>query len=387
MAITIGLAPVATEIDANGMVATAGDVTYPITPADVGAGSFVATDQIYIDHDKPNGVISAGLNGGALFDVYAPSTSGESWSEYSTPAPSVWNDVVYAGGQFVVVGRVVTPLIMTSPDGITWTPQTGLEAGTDLTGITYGGGLYVAVGDDSFTTTVATSPDTIVWTKRTLSGSYYGVTYGNSIFVASGNSRLASSTDGLTWATQTLPESPIAYRDVCYSITLGLFVAVASTGTNRVATSPDGITWTGRSCPSQAWYSVACSNDILVAVSNTGTLQSMTSTNGIDWTLSDIGTGGSLDYQKIRYLGGLFVALHNDGFTDNFSTSADGLTWLSYSAPIDRLACVAADSSNYVVLSGISLSRDEVVITPLTKLPVTEDLKPVFFSDGVVLVR
>ena len=75
--------------------------------------------------------------------------------------------------------------ILTSPDGASWTQRT---SGTSnrLRGVTYGNGLFVAVG---YGGTILTSPDGVSWTARTsgTSNDLFGVTYGNNAFVAVGS--------------------------------------------------------------------------------------------------------------------------------------------------------------------------------------------------------
>jgi hypothetical protein len=58
---------------------------------------------------------------------------------------------------------------------------------TNLRAVTYGNGLFVAVGDSGV---VITSSDGITWTSRTsgVNNILYGITYGNGLFVAVGNS-------------------------------------------------------------------------------------------------------------------------------------------------------------------------------------------------------
>jgi hypothetical protein len=67
---------------------------------------------------------------------------------------------------------------------VNWTRRT---SGTSdwLFGVTYGNGLFVAVGWDG---TILTSPDGVNWTARTsgTSNCLSGVTYGNGLFVAVG---------------------------------------------------------------------------------------------------------------------------------------------------------------------------------------------------------
>ena len=55
-----------------------------------------------------------------------------------------FNAITYANGIFVAVGY--NGAILTSPDGVTWTPR--ISGTTDsLYGVTYGNGTFVAVGD------------------------------------------------------------------------------------------------------------------------------------------------------------------------------------------------------------------------------------------------
>ena len=76
-------------------------------------------------------------------------------------------------------------LTVTLPPGATWTPQ---NSGTSdpLYGVTYGGGQFVAVGEDG---TILTSPNGVHWTPQNsrTSNWLYGVTYGNNTFVVVGD--------------------------------------------------------------------------------------------------------------------------------------------------------------------------------------------------------
>ena len=66
---------------------------------------------------------------------------------------------------------------------MTWTQRASV-ADNGLYGVTYGNGLFVAVGDDG---AILASPDGVTWTARTLGGKgLHGVTYGNGLFVAVG---------------------------------------------------------------------------------------------------------------------------------------------------------------------------------------------------------
>ncbi|MGA0920411.1 MAG: hypothetical protein ACO3SD_06835, partial [Gemmatimonadaceae bacterium] len=173
-----------------------------------------------------NGVfvaVAAGSETGGTNHVMR-STDGITWTAHGGNAVGLVS-VTYGGGQFVAVGTnttIANQTVMTSTDGITWATQTA-HAGA-WHGVTYGrdasgNGLYVAVSNGAtesvlpFTQRVMTSPDGVTWTPQTTppylavssgtaTADWRMVTYGNGRFVASalnGGGRLMSSTDGVNW--------------------------------------------------------------------------------------------------------------------------------------------------------------------------------------------
>ena len=93
---------------------------------------------------------------------------------------------------------------MTSPDGITWTFRDAPAETISWFSVTYGNGLFVAVGDSGG---VMTSPDGITWTARTAAeaNQWQAVTYGNGVFVAtadSGTNYVMTSLDTTTFLTR-----------------------------------------------------------------------------------------------------------------------------------------------------------------------------------------
>jgi hypothetical protein len=113
---------------------------------------------------------------------------------------------------------------MTSPDGTTWTVQSGI-VNNDWKAVTFGDGRFVAVSVSVPGNLVMTSPDGITWTTTASAADIYwsSVTYANGLFVAvaqsgSGNRVMTSgffsggsaSTDPATWITiaQGLPLTP-----------------------------------------------------------------------------------------------------------------------------------------------------------------------------------
>ena len=282
---------------------------------------------------------------------------GTTWTMRTSDVAYNWRSITYGNGLFVAVGVVNSGTsatgnrVMTSPDGITWTTRT--SADSDWRSVTFGNGLFVAV---SYYTAnpikVMTSPDGINWTPRTAPNSaWYSVTYGNGLFVAvaySGTNRVMTSPNGFTWTARTAA-STNSWRSVTFGN--GIFVAVNSSGEgNRVMTSPDGITWTSRTTPvDNNWYSVTYGNGVFVAVSGDGVgNQVMTSPDGTTWTIRASAADSS--WTNVTYGNGLFVALASSG-TDLIMTSPDGITWTTRTAPVGTWSSVTYGNGLFVAVS------------------------------------
>ena len=84
------------------------------------------------------------------------SNPGVSWTTQSAHS-NQWLSVTYGDSLFVAVSwNTSTNQVMSSSDGITWTPRVAAQA-NDWRSVTYGGGLFVAVSVNG-THRVMTSP-------------------------------------------------------------------------------------------------------------------------------------------------------------------------------------------------------------------------------------
>jgi len=297
-----------------------------------------------------------------------------------------WSAITHANGLFVAVGGG-PDRVMTSPDGVTWTPQIVPEANA-WSSVVFGNGLFVAVACGINATTcnttaggnrVMTSPDGSTWTARPAAAAnqWTSITFGNGLFVAvadGGTNRVMTSPDGITWTTRTPPGNP--WRSVTFGN--GLFVAVAEGGHNRVMTSPDGITWTGRAASvDDSWQSVIFGNNLFVAVSAGGRL--MTSPNGINWTSRSL-PPEPIMLQSVTFGNGLFVAVAcginaagwscaNDVGGSHIIASVDGITWTSRSVPEgNQWRAITYGNGLFVAVSDSGVNR---VMTSPESLPLT----------------
>lgn len=244
----------------------------------------------------------------------------------TTPGPTVapfLHSVTFGAGQFVAVGD--DGVIVTSPDGATWTPQTW-GGYTELTGVTYGGGQYVAVG---FGGVVLTSTDGVTWVARPVpapAGDYQAVTYGDGVFVVVGWSQvILESTDGETW-TQVYSGVGV-WQAVAY---VGSeFVAVDRAGGVAISVNA-GVTWTVTIVGDQQDSTGACAvtagpNEEILVLDDAGRIEVATSAGATSLTagatLWSVAITGSCDVVDD---GDTLVATSDEGHA---ASSSDGKTW------------------------------------------------------------
>ena len=255
--------------------------------------------------DYPNASFDLGIPA----PIHAPIVAlGPDWTENTMPYVGSWH-VTFGNGLFVAV-MTNSNAAATSPDGVTWTPQT-LPTNAYWDCITYGNGLFVTLATGS--TIAATSPDGITWTQRVMptNTDWSSVTYGNGLFlaIALGTLYAATSVDGITWTPQTLPTSISSAGGLTFGS--GQFVIGPYFGSTAL-TSPDGVTWTPRTLP------------------NT-----------------------HADSQTLGFGNGTYVLLDGDGNTA--LTSADGIIWTTRILPVSQVwSSIAFGSNTFIAVGGNS---------------------------------
>ena len=131
-------------------------------------------------------------------------TDGITWTAHSRPATNATSSkVIYnLSMNIVTVNNVTNSYIAYSANCNIWGSQAMPNNVSELNGLCYANGLYVAVGSNKsiFTTTnVATT----AWVCRQIDTSsslkYYDVKYIDDKFIAVGDGIISYSTDGITW--------------------------------------------------------------------------------------------------------------------------------------------------------------------------------------------
>lgn len=154
--------------------------------------------------------VAVGANGQVL-----TSPTGTAWTQQPIPVAgsAALNGVAASSTRLVAVGTQSDPvsgapvaLIMSSPDGVTWTAAPGTIPAA-LNAVVWSGSQFVAVGSTlglpNAEAIALTSPDGITWTSRPINATglnvLHDIAWNGSRFVAVGYAGAVTSTDGATW--------------------------------------------------------------------------------------------------------------------------------------------------------------------------------------------
>ena len=200
--------------------------------------------------------LGIGTNGQVLSSngtsaTWTTQSAGTTFTQKYTPTTTFTPYTMATNGTTIIVAAGSNGNLVSSTDsGATFTARTSGFGGNGIYGMTFGNGIFVAVGQNG---TITTSTDGITWTARTAgvsTNSLYSVSYLNSTFIAVGSGAaggtggVTTSTDGITWTKRTTPGTTSA---VLYSVTYGngYYVAVGDFNTTAGIYSTNLSTWTG----------------------------------------------------------------------------------------------------------------------------------------------
>ena len=245
--------------------------------------------------------------------------------EVLAPVP-ICGDFCCSNQVAVAVGGIWAPQtasIVASSDGVTWSgADVKVGAFEDVyAAICYGKGIFVAVGNSAVASgTVCTFSDGLVWTHETdYLSNPFGVCFGNKTFVAVGDrGEIATSQDGTNWSIQYPPPGEVL-RGVAYLG--GVFVAVGDNGVILVSSDNQATSWKQISSGvNSALRSVCYGDGLAVAVGDAGTV--LKSKDGQAWKVCRSGTE---ELSGVCYADGIFVAVGGKGVA---LSSIDGADWV-----------------------------------------------------------
>ena len=183
---------------------------------------------------------------GVIVPVSAVSRDGLTWTHNVVDLPHGFQSVTFGADRFVAVG---SGLIAYSEDGINWT-RSAFREPRQLFDVVYGDNRFVAVGGRG---AIYSSPDGLTWNEETsgLSREFFlrSVTYGNGMFVAVGD--LSSSARSLPAKTVSsgVSSTPVqgSHSETSPTATTGLWQSgptVARPTNGEIATSSNGVVLT-----------------------------------------------------------------------------------------------------------------------------------------------
>ena len=286
-------------------------------------------------------------------DVCDPDT----WKYYSAPDTNTWVSVTVGLDLFVAIaneggtGQDTAHLIMTSPDGQTWTEQAtttsgGLNADEwQCICFSIGSERFCAVAEDGTDGRVITSDDATTWTYQASPGNGWNAVVSNdsTTFVAvstfnSGRDTMRSTNNGVTWSgSDSGIDHGTRWNGMAYNGT-DTMIAVGQTGGGSTTlvrySTDDGSSWTGATSgvPANEWMAACWSPTFskFYACAQTGSANRvMSSPDGITWTALDT-TGMDQSWKGITEGDGTIVVVGDD---DTLLVSFDGSTFEVRNAP------------------------------------------------------
>jgi immunoglobulin I-set domain protein len=253
-----------------------------------------------------------------------------------------------------------------------WVRRTVPGPSAILTGVAYGNGTFVAVGNNSF---VARSADGVTWTTSTAGayGTLNRVRFLNGQFMAVGSSdKIIYSSDGASWTASPLPGA--AFWDVAWGN--GVYVLAGA----RAYVSSDGVNWTlthpTLTSPFSGPYepsldTVVFGNGGFLALCGGGSpnpgiaqRRSLFSTNGIDWIAGGVGhTSSSGGNSELVYQDGIWASTTQRDFyaQDGVLVSTNnGGTWERRLGFLDGGGALSSGQGYFVVFQNIAIKLKQI---------------------------
>ncbi len=339
----------------------------------------------YLRHPlpTPNGLLGATYGNGTFvavgyFGTVLTSPDAVTWTSRLPERDGILEDVAYGNGRFVAVGPQYDSdptSVLTSTEGTVWTDGAPLND-FDLYRVVFANGLFVGFGGPFDPPVIVTSPDGMTWTERwrgtagvSWASSYPWlgpiVAVGNETIVVNiarddGSERFLVSTNGLSWVEVPTGLSSGSINHFDLSFGAGRFLALADIVSPqghddlKALVSGDGFAWeslTVRENRGPGFGALGFGNGSFLVLSTFYTNDSsgntiimptaLTSTDGRTWAEHSLnglqfgyGPGQIHTVSKLLYAQNTFVMVGQPQFgqagRNNFArvfTSPDGINW------------------------------------------------------------
>jgi hypothetical protein len=196
---------------------------------------------------------------------------------------------------------------------------------------------------------IFSSTDGLHWTNLTNTGdSIYDVAFSGSRYVAgtdpvAGNSKIYTSTDGISWSVAT---AIAGVNESATSVVWGNSRFVLGLDLGYIFTSPDGVTWTNRGqlAGLTEVYRLRFLNSIFYAVCTND--QVYQSSDGASWSVMNAFDNHA---QDMAFGNGIYMVCSNDGASGHIYTSPDTIVWTTQ-AFTSRFNALAFGNGQFVVV-------------------------------------
>lgn len=242
-------------------------------------------------------------NGGINTTSYIYSTNGTSWSTGTLPVSTTWN-AIGSNGSRIIALRNSSSTAYYSDNGTTWTATATLPASVTPRQIIWDGTNFVIPAGSSraiyYSTNGTGSWSTTGTSIGITTGSAQGIGYDSVsryVVTSTTSTTEAGTTTAFpsSWSLITMPSTGI-WLSAVYGNSIWV---VARAGSSSYATSTNGTTWTSRTLPSN--FSEATADIYAKMIFSDGKFyyyyvnNVYSSTDGINWTTEATVTGGALD--------------------------------------------------------------------------------------------
>lgn len=347
---------VATGTAPTGSIATSPNgLTWTLTTSQPYTTAYTVANRVASSSAAPSYVAT-----GSGTNQLVTSSDGVSWTPRTSPFTSSTNCVAWNGTRWVAGGSGSYVLAYSS-NGVTWT-GVSLANMTVVNGVAWGSGKWIAVGAGSAGYTRAQSTDGITWTQLPytvggfFSGSARSIIWAQGIWLSAGTpegSGILYSLDGTNWVPQF---DPLFTTGRCVSSNGTLFVA-GGTGSIRLAYSIEGSVWiTATSSPFTTQVNgVAWGGCVWVAVGE-GLNTIAYSYDGINW----VGLGSTIFTTAgfaVVWTGSGWIATGSG--LNTIATSSDGITWEGQGSA--TFSVQGTSVSSQIIQPNTTVEREEPV--------------------------